>query len=124
MTARALIMYVRSRSARLQQRDSGSVLDELRIAWEVAPSHRERVASPVSDDGLPPAILGIGLGNHKVADADIIPVARIALGNAPCRGGGVGIRRAGLSRIVGGISGLVITIWRRSGSPDAAISVS
>src|SRR5215471_14020145 len=98
MTARVLIMDVRSRSARLQQRDSGSVLDELRIAWEVAPSHRERVALPVNDDGLPPAILGIGLGNHEMADIDVIPVAWIPLGNVRCRGGGVGIRRADLSR--------------------------
>ena len=77
MTARVVIVDVRSRGAMLQQRDSGSVLDKLRIAWVVAPSHREHVALPGNDDGFPPTVLGIGLGNHEVADVDVIPVARI-----------------------------------------------
>src|SRR6516165_9068559 len=108
MTARVVIVDVRSRSARLQQRDSGSVLDEPRIAWEVAPSHREHVAGPISDDGCPPTANSIFLRDHEVADTDVIPVARISLGNIRCRGGGVRIR--GLSRIVGRFSGpLVVT---------------
>src|SRR5215831_10900274 len=94
ITARVVIVDVRSRSARLQQRDSGSVLDELRMAWVIAPSHREHVAGSVDDDSFPPTGNSTFLRNHEVADADIIPVARITLGNVRCRGGGVRIRRA------------------------------
>src|SRR5215475_2171703 len=108
MTARVVIVDVRSWGAMLQERDSGSVLDELRMARVIAPSHRERVAGPVSDDGFPPTGIGVIPGNHEVADTDVIPVARITLGNR--RGGGVGIRRAGLSWIVGRFSRpLVVT---------------
>jgi len=117
MTARVVIVDVMSRRARFQQGHSGSVLDELRVAWVVPPSHRERVALPGNDDGFPPAFLSIGLGDYEVAHADVIPVARVACSNAGCGGGGVRIRRAGLSRIVGGFSaGLVLTIGHRSGA--------
>src|SRR6516225_422593 len=113
MTARVVIVDVRSRSARLQQSDGGSVLDELRMAWVIAPLHRDQIAGPVSDDSFPPTGISIIPGNHKMADADIIPVARIILGNR--RGGGVGIRRAGLSWIVVRFSGpLVVTTGVRS----------
>src|SRR6516164_3177484 len=97
MTARVVIVDVRSRSARLQERDSGSVLDELRMAWVIAPSHRHQIAGPVSDDGFPPTGISIIPGNYEMADVDVIPVARITLGNVQCRGGGVRIRRANLS---------------------------
>ena len=59
MTARVLIMDVKSRIARLQQSDGGSVLDELRMAWVIAPSHRDQIAGPVSDDGFPPTGISI-----------------------------------------------------------------
>src|SRR6516164_6312096 len=117
MTARVVIVDVRSWGARLQQRDSSSMLDELRMAWVIAPSHRDQIAGPVSDDGLPPTGISMIPGNHKMADADVIPVARIAFENARCRGGGVGIRGADFGRIVGGFSNaLVLTIGLRSGA--------
>ena len=109
MTARVVIVDMRSRSARLQQRDSSSVLDELRIAWVIAPSHRDQIAGPVSDDGFPPTGISIIPGNHKMADTNVIPVARITLGN----------RRGGWSEF-----GALVSVGLSAGFPMPWFSLS
>jgi hypothetical protein len=68
-----------SRDWRVQQRNRRAMPNDFWLLWIIAPTQGEHVVIYFNDDGFPPAVGNICfLGNHQMANLNVVPTGRQA----------------------------------------------